>query len=438
MWQAQDMWRRGRALMVAAVGLETVRDRVATTTRVAGWSGAAATAAAAESTTLVAGFDEAVSSLRRVEAVVADAGDERASLDRWGPPDADVLAELDARVAGALRQTVVDPGGSPRAERPDDGVAVDAADVLDAVLRARLAADRDSLREVERDLAAEVDRSFLGGVFTDADAGLAETRDRLAALEATLAVLALPGRRLVHYEQGPHRTTVAVAVGAVGSAGRVAVFVPGAGTTVGGDLAERDAETARIVADAGRRADSAIAGITWLGYEAPAWNAELVDPARSVSGLGPARAGAAALADALRALDLPRHDVDDGPRVSIVAHSYGTVLAAEALRDGGSADAVVLMGSPGWNDPPPDAPAPYVLEAATDPVADLGRFGTDPSELPTATVLATDGAVGHGAYLDEGSVSASNVAAVVAGTEVVRGSRSTDVADILRFLLRLW
>ncbi|MFW0872301.1 alpha/beta hydrolase [Rhodococcoides corynebacterioides] len=437
MWQAQDMWRRGRALVVAAVGLDTVRDRLATTTRVAGWSGAAATAASAESTTLARGFEEAVSALRRVEAVVSDAGDERASLDRWGPPDADVLAELDARVAGALRSVVADADGSS-ARTTDAGHAVDAADVLDAVLRARLVTDRESLRAVERDLAAEVDGSVFGGLFTDADAGLVETRDRMAALDATLAVLALPGRRLVHYEQGPHRTTVAVAVGPVGSAQRVAVFVPGAGTTVDGDLAERDAETAGIVADAGRRADTAVAGITWLGYEAPAWNAELVDPARSVAGLGPAHAGAAALADALRALDLPRHDADDGPRVSIVAHSYGTVLAAEALRVGGTADAVALLGSPGWNDPPLDAPAPFVLEAATDPVADLGRFGTDPSELPEATVLATDGAVGHSAYLDEGSVSASNVAAVVAGTEVLRGSRSTDVADVLRFLVRLW
>ncbi len=135
---------------------------------------------------------------------------------------------------------------------------------------------------------------------------------------------------------------------------------------------------------------------------------------------------------------MPRHDIDGGTRVSIVAHSYGTVLAAEALRAGGSTDAVALLGSPGWNDPPPDAPAPFVLEAATDPVADLGRFGTDPSELPGATVLATDGACGHSAYLDDGSVSASNVAAVVAGTEVIRGSRSLDVADALRFLRRLW
>ncbi len=437
MWQAQDMWRRGRALTVAAVGLETVRDRMVTTTRVAGWSGEAATAAAAATTSLAVAFEDAVSTLRRVEAVVTDAGDERAALDRWGPPDAELLAALDARVAGALRHPVAVPDGSTAVE-PVAGRAVDAADVLDEVLRARLAADREALRAVERDLAAEVDRSLLGGVFTDADAGLAETRERLAALEATLAVLAQPGRRLVQYEQGPRRTTVGVAVGPVGSAERVAVFVPGAGTTVDGDLAQRDAETARIVADAGRRADTTVAGITWLGYEAPGWNAELLDPARSVAGLGPARAGAAALADALRALDMPRHDIDGGTRVSIVAHSYGTVLAAEALRAGGSTDAVALLGSPGWNDPPPDAPAPFVLEAATDPVADLGRFGTDPSELPGATVLATDGACGHSAYLDDGSVSASNVAAVVAGTEVIRGSRSLDVADALRFLRRLW
>ncbi|MBY6367052.1 alpha/beta hydrolase [Rhodococcoides corynebacterioides] len=430
------MWQRGRMLTVAVTELESVLDRVAVCLRPSDWDGPAATAARTGVRTLLAGFDDAVSTLRRLGAVAVDAGDERAALERWGAPDDVVCTELDARVAAAFT-TSGHGGDAAGVDAASAAAGVDAASVLDAVHRPRLLADREALRRVERDLAAEVERSFLGGLTTDADAGLAETRARLAALDSTIAVLAQPGRRLVQYDQGPRRTTVAVAVGPIDGADRVAVFVPGAGTTVDGDLAARDEETARIVADAGRRTDQVVAGITWLGYEAPAWNGELVDPARSVAGLGPARAGAEALAHALRAVDMPRHLTDDAPRVAVVAHSYGTVLAAEALRDGGSADAVVLMGSPGWNDPPPDAPAPFVLEAPTDPVADLGRFGTDPSELPGATVLAADGAMGHSAYLDAGSVSASNVAAVVAGTEVVPGSRSIDVADVLRLLLRL-
>lgn len=83
------------------------------------------------------------------------------------------------------------------------------------------------------------------------DAGLAETRQRLAAVDALIEVLARPERRLVHYEAGARRTLAAVSVGDLDGADRVAVVVPGAGTTVAGSIARHDGETAALVTEAG-------------------------------------------------------------------------------------------------------------------------------------------------------------------------------------------
>ncbi|WP_052493129.1 alpha/beta hydrolase [Rhodococcus sp. MEB064] len=431
LWHADDMWTRHTTLVAFGVRLAVVADRVRSIGGLYGWDGEAADAARSAVTALADDLDDAVATLRRTAAVAARAGDDRASLSLWDPDDhTGAASELDARVALEFARAQAD-GVGPAEPAPSGPAAI-----LDAVNRARMERTRAGLVEVERSLAAEVDRSLFGGLLTDADAGLEQTRARLASIDALTTVLALPGRRLVHFEEGPRRTVAAVSIGDVDAADRLAVFVPGAGTTVDGDLLHHDAEAAAVVAAAGTMSGSVVAGISWLGYEAPQWNSELVNPDSSVASRTPATTGAPALARALDGLHGRRHG-SEAPVVTVVAHSYGTVLAAEAFGRGAPIDDVVLMGSPGWQDTSPDIPAPYVAEARWDPVADLGWFGPDPSERSDAVLLPTDGTSGHGDYLVPGSTSARGIAAVVAGVPGTPQPRRMDVADLARLLVRL-
>ena len=102
-------------------------------------------------------------------------------------------------------------------------------------------------------------------------------------------------------------------------------------------------------------------------------------------------------------------------------------------------DDLVAFGSPGLGVTDTGALrlAPghlHVLETGDDVVADSARFGRDPDHLPGADLLSTSRATlpdgttgrasgGHSQYLEPGSTSAWNIAAVAAGTPqlLVRG-----------------
>ncbi|MDQ1199598.1 alpha/beta hydrolase [Rhodococcus sp. SORGH_AS_0303] len=429
-WTAPDMWNMHTRVVSAGTRLRVLVDRTTAIGRLPGWEGAAADAARSAVVGTAAELSTRADVLGRIADVLARAGDDRAALSRWDPADrTGALAELDRTVAEDLTRA----GG----DAPPDSAPTRAAAVLDTANRARMAEDRERLVVAERDLSARLDDAAFGGAFSNVDAGLAETRQRLAAIDALIEVLARPERRLVHYEAGARRTLAAVSVGDLDGADRVAVVVPGAGTTVAGSIARHDGETAALVTEAGALSPGSFAaGVSWLGYEAPQWNTELVEPGRSVASTAPAAAGAPALVGVLEALGDRRHG-GDAPEVTLVAHSYGTVVAAQAIEAGAPVDAVVVMGSPGWSDrAAAAAPGPvHVAEAAWDPVADLGRFGPDPSERPETEALDTAGTVGHADYLEPGSVSARAVAEVVAGVPSPPAPRTMDLADVARFVL---
>ncbi|MGB3771613.1 MAG: alpha/beta hydrolase [Rhodococcus sp. (in: high G+C Gram-positive bacteria)] len=444
LWRAEDMWRRHTMLVTAGVHLDVLADRIRPLVGASGWEGSASDAARAATAAVADELGAASAMLRRIGVVAARAGDDRAALSRWDPDDeSGALSDLDRSVAANLSHV-------GDAESRTEGVrTAGSVDALDSANRRRMATMRRELVAAETRLTRELDESPFGGLFTDADAGVSQTRARLASLDALDEVLARPGRRLVHLQAGPRRTIAAVSVGDVDRADRIAVFVPGAGTTVDNSLAAQDLKTAAIVDAAGHVGPrSLIAGITWIGYEAPQWNTELFEPQRSVAGTAPAHLGAQTLTTTLDALHSSRHmlgDAERTPAVTVVAHSYGTVVASEALgsvalgseamSDGAETDAVVVMGSPGWSAPPSAAPSPYVAEARWDPVADLGWFGPDPSELPNAIMMSTGAGSGHSSYLDPGSDSAHVVAQIVSGVDVPSRTRTLDVADLIRLLV---
>jgi pimeloyl-ACP methyl ester carboxylesterase len=225
-------------------------------------------------------------------------------------------------------------------------------------------------------------------------------------------------------------------VGDVDRAAHVAVVVPGFTTTVERDLTGADRVSADL-ADQSRRAATLVgdhrdvAVVSWLGYDIPQ-SADTLRSGHSVVLRASAEAGAGGLATFLRGLPSDRH-------VTLVGHSYGSTTAGLAVARGDTGvDDVVVLGSPGLGANSADLGLQpghvHVVEAHDDPVADLGWFGRDPSELPGVDRLSADDAglpdgrpgqrtLGHSGYLDPGTTSQWNVAAVVAGAPTVRAGR---------------
>ncbi|WP_277371254.1 alpha/beta hydrolase [Rhodococcus rhodochrous] len=323
-----------------------------------------------------------------------------------------------------------------------DGLPAAARDLAN---RALLDDERRRLESVATQLRAELGAMFLGGtvidrlgvtgLFTDADAGLEQTERKIEALDAIDATLAHGDRQLIALDLFGREAMAAVAVGDVDTADHLAVFVPGAGSTVQGNLQGYDAQVAAL-RDSARLhltdhtgGDPSVAAVTWLNYQAPHWGWGLAFTERSpVSDLA-ARIAAPRLVDFLDGIAAAR---PDDPRITTVGHSYGAVVSGLALRETGAVDAAVFVGAPGIGTgdvtdlriPPGSA---YLVEAECDIVADVGTFGGDPSFLDGLTHLPAGpgtttagvplaGITGHSSYLTPGTSSSHHIAGVVAGT----------------------
>ena len=232
--------------------------------------------------------------------------------------------------------------------------------------------------------------------------------DRIAVEEAAgetvqLQLLDLPDDRIV------------LSLGDLDTADAVAVLVPGIGNTPADDLGSRlgNARAVRAAAIAAAPA-VAVAAVVWLGYRSP----------RGVPGIGTrtaARQGGLALASGLDGLAAARSAAGrDAARTTVVAHSYGTVVADEAADVPGrlAADAVVLLGSPGMEDDAATLEAPEVYDAGPigDPVAALGWFGIPPGADPYgSTGLPADPRTGHSEYFDADHPTLAAIGRVVTG-----------------------
>jgi hypothetical protein len=214
---------------------------------------------------------------------------------------------------------------------------------------------------------------------------------------------------------------VALAYGDLDTADDVAVLVPGVGNGVE-DLDEMG-DDAQAVADAALDAAPAatVATVAWLGYRPPA---SVVSPAAWVEGR--AATGGAALAGDLAGLRAARavDPVPGGalPRVTVVAHSYGTVVVDRAAEEPGdlAADALVLLGSPGMDNTAVELEAGEVHEASApaDPITWLlDVHGTETADEDLGmTPLPADWHTMHWGYLDPGSPTLAAVGEVVAGS----------------------
>ncbi|MFP5022350.1 alpha/beta hydrolase [Pseudonocardia phyllosphaerae] len=273
------------------------------------------------------------------------------------------------------------------------------------------------------------------------------TTAALAGLEAAAHALAAPSSYLLDVGPGAPGGggRLVVALGNPERAAHVVTHVPG--TASGWASAGEDLRRVTATRDAAAlRGTGEVAAILWTGYDAP-------------PGLGAATSAlpARAAAEPLRRFQQGLRDGHDGPvHLTVVGHSYGSVVAGAAARGGPVADDVVLVGSPGagasraadlggagrvWattaeHDPVRFGPGPEMfgtsrpfgptgLSHGPDPAGPaFGArvFGSAPGHvLPTADDPATPTdesalAAAHSAYWDPGAPSLTTLGDIVAGT----------------------
>lgn len=374
-----------------------------------------------------------------------------AAFHRWmQPPDVAALARMTpAEVAAAFEDLAPSVRTGLATKHPAlmgrlDGVPPEV----------RYAANRILIeREIERLDAqiAEIERGKPGSVadWLDlrrllamypvgpvADSAIAPLEARRDAFVRWLA----EGRQILLFDPTGDGRVVEV-FGDLAAAEYVGVVVPG----ISNDIANFSdgeggfrANALRLIEASRRESTAPVATIAWLGYDPP-------DNVGAVTRTA-ADGGAPALRSFLEGID------PAGERtVTVVAHSYGSVLAGTAARDGIEADNLVVVGSPGTTlDHASEAelrPGGRVWSALAD--SDPIGLGVSPGELVPpwlppflgavwltgdllfggpedlwhganpageefgATRISTDGSSGHSSYFEEQSL--LNLARIVQG-----------------------
>ena len=248
---------------------------------------------------------------------------------------------------------------------------------------------------------------------------LTGAKRRLDALQKLTRALSRPGRELLEFDAAGDGRAV-IASGDVDASANVAVLVPGMSVELN-DISRLIGESDALVKTAGR----ATVVVAWLGYDTP----NLLQ----VAGDGKAKQGAGELISFTRGV---RVTASLRQRLTVIGHSYGTLVVGLAARQAPIADGVVLLASPGVEASSAaqlKVPARHVWaeRAATDPIqavfwpAELSHllglsqplvFGPDPSAAAFgAEHFSVGGAYGHSGYFSAGSQSLANLGRVVSG-----------------------
>lgn len=325
-------------------------------------------------------------------------------------------------ITGAV---VVPLSGAARAEIPAPAPAG---------LAPMTAATLDETYEANRANAAEASR--MAAEYGD--------RERAAADRE----MADPSRRFLAFDGRGFGLATEV-FGDLARADRVAVLVPGSDTSI--DTYDRFRDTARSLHEQlTRRAPQGTrtAVVAWLGYETPGTVSttvtttdraeqaapELREFIRQLRALtadeGSGRAGQ-------RAGDGRARAVGTKPRISLVCHSYGSVVCGRAA-SGLDVDDIALIGSPGtgvdtaaalhtrarvWAARGSDDWVAEVPHVRFDVLGTTVGFGTDPMSPSFGARVFAAGDGGHSDYFRPGSTSLANLTRIVLGetSEVTHG-----------------
>ncbi|MGQ4389432.1 alpha/beta hydrolase [Streptomyces sp. SAS_270] len=297
-------------------------------------------------------------------------------------------AFLAALVVGAV---VVPVSAAARPRTPAPAPAV-LGPVTASTLEGAYAANRANAAEAARMAAAHGDRG------------------RAAADRA----MAAPSRDFLSFDGRDAGQAVEV-LGDLAHADRVAVLVPGSDTSL--DTYNRFRAGALALH---HRLGPHTAVVAWLGYETPGTVSTTV--------LTPGRAEDAAphLRGFVREL---RGVVGPSARISVLCHSYGTVVCGRAAH-GLDVDDIALVGSPGTG---ADSAAGlhtsarvWAARGADDWVANVPHlhadlfgttvgFGTDPVSPDFGARVFAAGGGGHSDYFARGSESLDNLARITLG-----------------------
>ena len=287
-----------------------------------------------------------------------------------------------------------------------------------------LRAERDAAADALADARADFERwggiPYLRGVLAGRVVGRARELELAEAKLQLTEEWASSGRQFLLYDPAGDGKVVEV-IGDLASAEHVAVFVPGMANDFSDfeSIRMRGVSLQRAVAESG---DTDVASIVWLGYDPPDDPRERPSELRGTVGSGPARQGGEALPPFVAGIlaDRDRH-------VTVVSHSYGTIVAGYALRNGVDVEDVIFAGSPGVDADSAGELArgftPWAAQTANDPIdhvpnvrflgAGHGRDPTDPAF--GAEVFNTGTASGHSEYFKPGSESLRNIARIVTG-----------------------
>ncbi|GGU93326.1 hypothetical protein GCM10010211_70220 [Streptomyces albospinus] len=298
-----------------------------------------------------------------------------------------VTASVAIPVSGAARPTAV-PAPAPTAVAP-------LRNATSAALAERYATTRRDISAAERTAAAHGDHK------------------RATALHA----MAVPARHFLSFD-GRDGGRSAEVYGDLSRAERIAVLVPGSDTgfeTYGRFRAGALALQRQLRQEAGTRT----AVVAWLGYATPTMvSAEAITTGR-------ADAAAPHLREFIGELSAAR----PASRISLLCHSYGSVVCARAASGLAVAD-IVFYGSPGTGY---DSAAALRTRATVwagrgtgDRIADVPHarlrllfvtvgFGTDPVSPEFGARVFPAGRGGHSDYLKPGSASVTNLARIVTG-----------------------
>jgi len=210
-------------------------------------------------------------------------------------------------------------------------------------------------------------------------------------------------------------------LGDLATARRIAVLVPGVDTVLadfdrglGGVPRRAPGVQARTLFEQLAKRSPDVAVISWLGYDPP----EGVGLAAATEGR--ARTGATALTGFVREVLRQR----PGAQVTLIGHSYGSVVVGLAATQLPEVTDVVALGAPGIGvDRAADLGGARVWSAlAPDDwirrIPQVRLFGLGLGRRPSAadfgaTALPTDGVAGHDYYLVEGSATLRAVSDIV-------------------------
>ncbi|KUL22057.1 alpha/beta hydrolase [Streptomyces regalis] len=266
-------------------------------------------------------------------------------------------------------------------------------------------------------------------------------RERAAADRA----MAAPSRHFLSFD-GRGAGLATEVFGDLAHAERIAVLVPGSDTSIDTYDRFRDAARAlheRLTREAPQGTGTAV--VAWLGYETPATVSTTVTTA------GRAEEAAPKLREFIRQLraladrssntdggpDGPAGPTGRKPRISLLCHSYGSVVCGRAAFHL-DVDDIVLVGSPGtgadtaaalhtparvWAARGSDDWVAEVPHVRLDLLGTTVGFGTDPMSPSFGARVFAAGGGGHSDYFRAGSTSLANLTRIVLGetSEVTHG-----------------